>query len=79
LDLHLEKGLKDFYSWLTRILNTIGKLGLKNGALPTLINLMGFGTGVKGGIDSLKNRIAQVKSKVDLNVTEAEQKAKELT
>jgi len=58
LDLHIEKGLKDLYSWLTRILNTIGKLGLANGALPTLINLLGFGTGLKGGIDAFRNKLS---------------------
>lgn len=78
LDLHIENGLKDMYDWLTRVLKTIGKLGMKNGALPTLANLIGFGTGTKSLINMAKNKINEYKSKINLNTEEAEQKYKDL-
>lgn len=78
LDLHVENGLKDMYDWLTRVLKTIGKLGMKNGALPTLANLIGFGTGTKSLINMAKNKINEYKSKINLNTEEAEQKYKDL-
>jgi hypothetical protein len=35
------------YDWLTRILKTIGKLGVGKGLLPSLMNVIGLGTGTK--------------------------------
>ena len=73
LDLHIEEGLKGAYDWITRILKTIGKLGTLKGVLPTLANIIGFGTGTKGlvkmGIDAMQAQ----KSKYQVETTQAQQ------
>ena len=78
LDLHVESGLKDMYDWLTRILKTIGKLGMLKGAIPTLANIIGFGTGTKSLINTAKNSITERQKKVQIDTSEAESKAKQL-
>jgi len=45
------------YDWLTRILKTIGKLGVLKGVLPTLANIIGLGTGTKSLINTAKSSI----------------------
>ena len=65
LDLHIEEGLKNIYTWLTNILKTIGKLGT-GGALATLANILGFGGGVKGAVKSATDWLSKRKEiKVD--------------
>jgi len=55
-------------------LKTIGKLGLFNGAIPSLISLLGFGSGLKSGIGMLKNGLSKstLRKKLELNVKDAE-------
>ena len=70
LDLHIEDGLKGAYDWLTRVLKTVGKLGTAFGALPTLANIFGLGTGMKS---IFKNSSALIQAqKYKVNTTEAE-------
>ena len=73
LDLHIESGLKNVYDWLTRILKTIGKLGVLKGAVPTLMNLVGFGTGVKSSIRSIQEKIQDQKFNITAETTQAQQ------
>lgn len=74
LDLHIEEGLKSAYDWLTRILKTLGNLGTLNGVLPTLANIVGFGTGTKSLLKGGMDWIQQKKGKYDIETTEAQQK-----
>lgn len=78
LDLHIEEGLKGAYDWLTRILKTIGKLGALKGVLPTLMNVIGFGTGAKSLVKGGVNWLQQKKGKYDVEVSEAQQKIDEV-
>ena len=75
LDLHLEEGLKGAYDWLTRIVSTIGKLGMLKGVLPTLMTAINAGFGAKGlinmGIDKYKQRRTDLQMQVDADVTKA--------
>ena len=76
LDLHIENGLKDIYDWITRILRTVGKLGTLNGVLPTLANIIGFGTGTKSLLKSGMDFVQSQKGKYQLETQEAEEKVK---
>lgn len=72
LDLHIENGLKSIYDWLTRVLKTVGKLGVLNGALPTLANLIGVGTGAKSLIGMWQEHKQEQKFKVNADVEQAQ-------
>ena len=78
LDLHAEEGLKSMYDWLTQILKTVGKLGALKGVLPTLMNVIGVGTGIKKitsiGMQTLQER----KQKYQIETDEAKQKIEEV-
>ena len=78
LDLHIEDGLKGLYTGLTNILKTIGNLGVKNGALPTLMNIIGFGAGAKSLVNLAKDKVNETITKVNLDTSDAEARAREL-
>ena len=70
LDLHIESGLKNIYDWLTRIITTVGKLGTLKGAIPTLMNIFGFGAGLKSTIKSISDNIQTKKLKIETDNSE---------
>ena len=78
LDLHIESGLKSIYDWLTRIITTVGKLGTLSGVLPTLMNIFGFGTGIKGTIKAVSDKIQAQKLKIETDNSEFERKKEEI-
>ena len=78
LDLHIESGLKNIYDWLTRIITTVGKLGTLSGAIPTLMNIFGFGTGLKGTIKAVSDKIQAQKLKIETDNSEFERKKEEI-
>jgi len=64
---------------LTRILQTIGKLGMKNGVLPTLMNLVGFGTGLKSLVRIGQDAINSRKAKIGADTSQAQEQINEIT
>ena len=78
LDLHIESGLKNMYDWLTRILQTVGKLGVLKGAVPTLLNLVGFGTGLKSAFQGWQNQIQAKKLKIETDNSQALEQIEEI-
>ena len=78
LDLHIESGLKNIYDWLTRIITTVGKLGTLSGAIPMLMNIFGFGTGLKGTIKAVSDNIQAKKLKIETDNSEFERKKEEI-
>ena len=78
LDLHIEDSLKGAYDWLTRIVTTVGKLGTLKGALPTLMNIIGLGTGTKSLLNMGKTWLTDQKAKVQLETTEYDKKINEI-
>ena len=78
LDLHIEDGLKGAYEWLTRIVTTIGKLGTLNGVLPTLMNIIGFGSGTKSLLSMGKNWLTNKKTTIQLETDQYDKKIEEI-
>ena len=78
LDLHVESGLKNVYDILTRIITTVGKLGTFNGGFMSLMNIFGFGSGLKSLFGVGKEWLTKKKLEVGLESDTAKKQAQEL-